>query len=49
MIKSLQGLRVLAMVGIFLFYCGLLLKGAFPVTFFLYYLDLLFIILIILR
>lgn len=34
MIKSLQGLRVLAMVGIFLFYCGLLLKGAFPVTFF---------------
>lgn len=34
MIKSLQGLRVLAMVGIFLFHCGLLLKGAFPVTFF---------------
>ena len=34
MIKSLQGLRVLGMLGIFLFHSGLLLKGTFPVTFF---------------
>ena len=34
MIKSLQGLRALGMLGIFLFHSGLLLKGTFPVTFF---------------
>lgn len=34
MIKSLQGLRVLGMIGIYLFHSGLLLKGTFPVTFF---------------
>lgn len=34
MIKSLQGLRALGMIGIFLFHSGLLLKGTFPVTFF---------------
>lgn len=34
MIKSLQGLRVLAMFGVFLFHAGLLPNGIFPVTFF---------------
>ncbi|MDZ4992184.1 hypothetical protein GNF80_04245 [Clostridium perfringens] len=34
MIESLQGLRSLAMLGIFLFHSGLLLRGTFPVTFF---------------
>lgn len=34
MIKSLQGLRALAMLGIFMFHAGLLIKGTFPVTFF---------------
>lgn len=34
MIKSLNGLRALAMLGIFLFHSGLLLKGTFPVAFF---------------
>lgn len=34
MIESLQGLRALGMLGIFLFHSGLLLKGTFPVTFF---------------
>ena len=34
MIKSIQGLRVLAMLGIFMFHAGLLIKGNFPVTFF---------------
>ncbi|MGL5244682.1 MAG: acyltransferase family protein, partial [Sarcina sp.] len=34
MIRSLQGLRVLAMMGIFLFHAGILLNGTFPVTFF---------------
>lgn len=34
MIKSIQGLRALAMLGIFLFHSGLLLNGTFPVTFF---------------
>ncbi|MEG0307057.1 MAG: acyltransferase [Clostridium sp.] len=34
MIKSLKGLRALAMIGIFLFHSGLLLKGTFLVTFF---------------
>ena len=33
-IKSLQGLRALGMLGIFAFHSGLLLKGTFPVTFF---------------
>lgn len=34
MIYTLQGLRALAMLGIFLFHSGLLLNGTFPVTFF---------------
>ncbi|MDU2265553.1 acyltransferase [Clostridium celatum] len=34
MINSLQGLRTLAMLGIFLFHSGLLLNGTFPVIFF---------------
>lgn len=34
MIKSLQGLRALAMLGIFLFHAGLLINGTFPVVFF---------------
>lgn len=34
MIKSLQGLRVIAMVGIFLFHAGFIPNGIFPVTFF---------------
>lgn len=34
MIYTLQGLRALAMIGIFLFHSGLLLNGTFPVTFF---------------
>ena len=34
MIKSLQGLRALAMLGIFMFHAGLLIKGTFPVTLF---------------
>lgn len=34
MIKSLQGLRALAMMGIFLFHSGLLINGTFPVIFF---------------
>ncbi len=34
MIKSLQGLRSLGILGIFLFHSGVLLKGTFPVTFF---------------
>ncbi|MGL6059018.1 MAG: acyltransferase family protein [Culicoidibacterales bacterium] len=34
MLTSLQGLRVLATLAIFLFHSGLLLKGTFPVTFF---------------
>ena len=33
-LKSLQGLRALATIGIFLFHSGLLLEGTFPVTFF---------------
>ena len=33
-LKSLQGLRALATVGIFLFHSGFLLQGTFPVTFF---------------
>lgn len=34
MIYTLQGLRALAMLGIFLFHSGILLNGTFPVTFF---------------
>lgn len=34
MIYTLQGLRALAMLGIFLFHSGLLINGTFPVTFF---------------
>lgn len=34
MIYTLNGLRALAMLGIFLFHSGLLLNGTFPVTFF---------------
>ena len=34
MIYTLQGLRALAMIGIFLFHSGLLINGTFPVTFF---------------
>ena len=34
MIKSLQGLRTLSMIGIFLFHAGLLINGTFPVIFF---------------
>lgn len=44
MIKSLQGLRAIAMISIFLFHAGLLPNGIFPVTlffllsgFFMYY------------
>ena len=33
-LNSLQGLRALATVGIFLFHSGFLLQGTFPVTFF---------------
>ncbi len=33
-LQSLQGLRALATIGIFLFHSGLLLEGTFPVTFF---------------
>ena len=43
MIYTLQGLRALAMLGIFLFHSGLLLNGTFPVTFFLFYQDLYYI------
>lgn len=34
MIKSLQGLNILGMLGIFLLHSGLLIKGTFIVTFF---------------
>lgn len=33
-LPALQGLRVLATLGIFLFHSGILIKGTFPVTFF---------------
>lgn len=34
MIKSLQGLRAIAMISIFLFHAGFLPNGIFPVTLF---------------
>ena len=44
MIKSLQGLRAIAMLNIFLFHAGIIPNGIFPVTlffilsgFFMYY------------
>lgn len=43
MINSLQGLRTLAMIGIFLFHAGLLINGTFPLFSFLYYQDLYYI------
>lgn len=54
MIYTLQGLRALAMLGIFLFHSGLLINGTFLVTFFsffqvLYYITLSIMILAILH